>query len=124
MSESRLAKVIVIFIVAFVAFGFSSVAGFSTGGLFGIDLFNLNNDSGDTNSSNPFSFEVSNNSNYDSASSNNYQTTNDQSDSNSNSNNGNSSDNNNNNNNNQNNNNNNGNDNGDGGADSGQEESG
>ena len=111
MSQSRLANVVVIFIVAFVAFGVSSVVGFSTGEFFGIDFSSLDNNSGDTNSSNPFSFYIADNSNQDSGSYNNYQTSNEEKNSDSSSNNDNSSNNNQNNNNDQNNNQNNNDDN-------------
>ncbi|RBQ22950.1 hypothetical protein ALNOE001_13430 [Candidatus Methanobinarius endosymbioticus] len=77
MSESRSAKLVVVFIIAVVAFGFGSIAAVSTGGIFGLDLLGFYNNSSEDNSTNPFSLEMTNDSSEYYDSSNNSQCSND-----------------------------------------------
>lgn len=60
MSESKSAKFVVVFILAIIAFGISSVVAFSTGGLIGTNLLNFDDDSNyiEDNSPNPFALEL------------------------------------------------------------------
>lgn len=71
LSESRSAKLVVVFVVAIAAFGVGSIAAISTGGIFGLDLLSFTNNSHD-NSSNPFSLDMDNSFSKSLSSSNNY----------------------------------------------------